>query len=145
MKPITSDMLQVAQMEKSEPFLVCGGPACQPFSTAGKRRGIEDPRGSLFIDFVRMIDGIRPRFFLMENVRGIVSAKLSNPLSYATTVLDVMLLYELDRLGYTAIAGELNAVDYRAPQFRERQFVVGTREHENVFLPTPTHFQRHRY
>lgn len=138
-----SDMLQVAQMEKGEPFLVCGGPPCQPFSTAGKRRGIEDPRGSLFIDFVRMIDGIKPRFFLMENVRGIDSARLSNSLPYATTVLDVV-LYEFDKLGYTTIFGVLNAVDYGAPQFRERLFIIGSRDHENVFLPTPTHFQRHQ-
>lgn len=56
-------LLELTDMKKGEPFLVCGGPPCQPFSTAGKRLGINDPRGSLFMDFVRMIDGIRPRLF----------------------------------------------------------------------------------
>lgn len=64
-------MLSSAGLQRGEAFLVCGGPPCQPFSTAGKRLGIEDPRGSLFKDFVRMIEGIHPRFFLMENVRGL--------------------------------------------------------------------------
>ena len=54
--------------------MICGGPPCQPFSTAGKRLGINDPRGSLFMDFIRMIDYIRPRFFVMENVKGIMTA-----------------------------------------------------------------------
>ena len=68
------DLLDKTGLSVGEPFLVCGGPPCQPFSTAGKRLGINDPRGSLFMDFIRMIDYIRPRFFIMENVKGIVSA-----------------------------------------------------------------------
>ncbi len=56
--------------------MICGGPPCQSFSTAGKRLGINDPRGSLFMDFIRMIDYIRPRFFVMENVKGIDGKQL---------------------------------------------------------------------
>ena len=59
-------MLDLAGLNVGEPFLVCGGPPCQPFSTAGKRLGINDPRGSLFMDYIRMIDYIKPRFFIME-------------------------------------------------------------------------------
>ncbi len=62
------EMLDLAGLEVGEAFLVCGGPPCQPFSTAGKRLGINDPRGSLFMDYIRMIDYIKPRFFVMENV-----------------------------------------------------------------------------
>ena len=58
-------ILDLAGLKVGEPFLICGGPPCQPFSTAGKRLGINDPRGSLFMDFIRMIDYIRPRFFIM--------------------------------------------------------------------------------
>ena len=61
------NLLEQAKMQIGEPFLICGGPPCQPFSTAGKRLGINDPRGSLFMEFIRMIDYIRPRFFVMEN------------------------------------------------------------------------------
>ena len=76
------DVLSATGLQVGEPFLICGGPPCQPFSTAGKRLGINDPRGSLFMDFIRMIDYIRPRFFIMENVKGIMSAPLKHaPLS----------------------------------------------------------------
>lgn len=71
-------MLDMAGLRVGEPFLVCGGPPCQPFSTAGKRLGINDPRGSLFMDYIRMIDYIEPRFFIMENVKGIMSAPLKH-------------------------------------------------------------------
>ncbi|MFR3494751.1 MAG: DNA cytosine methyltransferase [Blautia sp.] len=57
-------LLSLTGLHIGEPFLICGGPPCQPFSTAGKRLGINDPRGSLFMDFIRMIDYIRPRFLL---------------------------------------------------------------------------------
>ena len=63
------ELLNLTGMQIGEPFMICGGPPCQPFSTAGKRLGINDPRGSLFMDFIRMIDYIRPRFFVMENVK----------------------------------------------------------------------------
>ena len=53
-------LLSLTGLHIGEPFLICGGPPCQPFSTAGKRLGINDPRGSLFMDFIRMIDYIRP-------------------------------------------------------------------------------------
>ena len=48
-------LLDLTGLKIGEPFLICGGPPCQPFSTAGKRLGINDPRGSLFMDFIRMI------------------------------------------------------------------------------------------
>ena len=61
-----SELLNLTGLAPGEPFLICGGPPCQPFSTAGKRMGINDPRGSLFMDFIRMINSIRPRFFIMD-------------------------------------------------------------------------------
>ena len=70
-------VLALTDLRQGEPFLICGGPPCQPFSTAGKRLGINDPRGSLFMDFIRMIDYIRPRFFIMENVKGLVSSTIN--------------------------------------------------------------------
>jgi site-specific DNA-cytosine methylase len=53
-----------------------GEPPCQPFSTAGKRGSVGDPRGSLFMDFIRVVKEIQPRFFVMENVRGLLSAPI---------------------------------------------------------------------
>ncbi len=146
-------LLELTGLRVGEPFMVCGGPPCQPFSTAGKRLGINDPRGSLFMDFIRMIDYIRPRFFVMENVKGIVSSPLKHvsvkerekddPEQQLGTVLDVI-LSEFYKLGYKTIYGVLDAVNYGAPQFRERFVLIGSRDNEDIFLPMPTHFQMHQ-
>ena len=146
-------LLELTGLSVGEPFLICGGPPCQPFSTAGKRLGINDPRGSLFMDFIRMIDYIRPRFFVMENVKGIMSAPLkhvplaerdeNDPDQRLGTVLDVI-LSEFDKLGYKTVYGVLDAVNYGGPQFRERFVLIGSRDNEGIFLPIPTHFQMHQ-
>lgn len=147
-------LLDIAGLSPGEPFLICGGPPCQPFSTAGKRLGINDPRGSLFMDFIRMIDYIRPRFFIMENVKGLMSAPLKHiPIAQRDTatfnetnlgsVLEVI-LSEFDKLKYKTVYGILDAVNYGVPQFRERFVLIGSREQENIFLPFPTHFQMHQ-
>ena len=146
-------LLDFTRLSPGEPFLICGGPPCQPFSTAGKRLGINDPRGSLFMDFIRMIDYIRPRFFIMENVKGIMSAPLkyaplserdkADPEQKLGTVLDII-LSEFRKLGYKTVYGVLDAVNYGVPQFRERFVLIGSRDNEDIFLPIPTHFQMHQ-
>lgn len=146
-------LLELTGLKAGEPFMICGGPPCQPFSTAGKRLGINDPRGSLFMDFIRMIDYIRPRFFVMENVKGIISAPLKHstvdervkddPEQRLGTVLDVI-LSEFNILGYRTVYGILDAVNYGVPQFRERFVLIGSRDNEDIFLPIPTHFQMHQ-
>ncbi len=148
-----ADLLEQAGMAPGEPFLICGGPPCQPFSTAGKRLGINDPRGGLFMDFIRMIDYIRPRFFIMENVKGLISAPLKHiplakrdeddPEQRLGTVRDVILT-EFHKLGYKTVYGILDAVNYGVPQFRERFMLIGSRDNEDIFLPFPTHFQTHQ-
>lgn len=147
------ELLQITGLTRGEPFLLCGGPPCQPFSTAGKRLGINDPRGSLFMDFIRMIDYIRPRFFIMENVKGLMSSPLKHiPIverrkNYSgennDKVLNVI-LNEFSKLGYKTVYGVLDAVNYGVPQFRERFVMIGSRDNEDIFLPRPTHFQLHQ-
>lgn len=146
-------LLEATKLQRGETFLVCGGPPCQPFSTAGKRLGINDPRGSLFMDFIRMIDYMKPRFFVMENVKGLMSAPLkhlpmterddNDPEQKLGTVLDVV-LSEFKKLGYKTVYGVLDAVNYGVPQFRERFVLIGSRDQEDIFLPFPTHFQMHQ-
>lgn len=138
-------LLDAANLKVGEPFLICGGPPCQPFSTAGKRLGINDPRGSLFRDFVRMIDEIRPRFFVMENVKGLMSALLKDENGKETkaNVLDII-LDEFRKLNYKTVYGILDAVNYGVPQFRERFVLIGSRDNEGIFLPIPTHFRIHQ-
>lgn len=149
------EILKLSGLAREEPFLICGGPPCQPFSTAGKRLGINDPRGSLFMDYIRMIDAIRPRFFIMENVKGLISSSINHvplsernkenkdPRSQRGSVFKIV-LDEFDKLGYTTIYGVLDAVNYGVPQFRERLIIIGSRDHENIFLPMPSHFQLHQ-
>jgi DNA (cytosine-5)-methyltransferase 1 len=105
------------------------------------------------MDFIRMIDHIRPRFFIMENVKGIMSAPLKHvplterdtsvPEQQLGTVLEVILT-EFEKLGYKTVYGVLDAVNYGVPQFRERFVLIGSRDSENIFLPIPTQFQLHQ-
>lgn len=114
--------------------------------------GLGDPRGSLFMDFIRMIDYMRPRFFVMENVEGIMSAPPGNGPQPGRdksaqrrqgSALEII-IHEFERLGYKTAHGILDAVNYGAPQFRERFILIGSRDGEDIFLPLPTHFQMHQ-
>ena len=128
--------------------LVTGGPPCQPFSTAGKRGSVMDPRGSLFIDFIRIVKEVQPRFFLMENVRGLLSASLRHsPINqrgkdYPALELDEMngaalkvVLAEMKELGYNVVYNLLEAADYGVPQNRSRVVFIGSRDGEAATFP----------
>lgn len=138
----SSEILQRAGLAKGDAFLLCGGPPCQPFSTAGKRLGINDPRGSLFMDYVRMVDETRPRFFAFENVKGLTSIAVDKG-GKPGGVLEII-LSEFNRIGYKTVYGVLDAVHYGVPQFRERMVIIGSRDNEDIFLPAPTHFMKHQ-
>lgn len=138
----SSEILQRAGLATGEAFLLCGGPPCQPFSTAGKRLGINDPRGSLFMDYVRMVDETRPRFFVFENVKGLTSIAVDKG-GKPGGVLEII-LSEFHRIGYKTVYGVLDAVHYGVPQFRERMVILGSRDNEDIFLPAPTHFMKHQ-
>ena len=118
-------LLDMTGLNVGEPFMICGGPPCQPFSTAGKRLGINDPRGSLFMDFIRMIDYIRPRFFVMENVRGM-----------ATRIDEIVDNFRM-ALGdeYSFAYALLNAADFGIPQNRLRLYVIGIRKDLKIDYP----------
>jgi DNA (cytosine-5)-methyltransferase 1 len=101
--------------------LVFGGPPCQGFSTMGKRN-VDDPRNSLVGEFVRVIDELRPKAFVMENVPGM---QIGTTKGYFDFVVET-----LGSLGYriTTPPRTLIATDFGAPQKRERLFVIGIRE-----------------
>ena len=138
----SNTILEKSGLAKGEAFLLCGGPPCQPFSTAGKRLGINDPRGSLFMDYVHMVSEIRPRFFVFENVKGLTSIAVDKG-GEPGGVLEII-LSEFQRIGYKTVYGVLDAVNYGVPQFRERMIIIGSRDNENIFLPTQTHFMKHQ-
>ena len=136
-------LLKPAGLKKGEVFAVIGGPPCQSFSTAGKRLGVNDARGSLYLQFIQVVSAIRPRFFVMENVKGLASS-LSDPSDKQSPPLLEHILGLFHQLGYRTVHGVLDAVNYGTAQFRERLVVVGSRDGEDVFLPYPTHFHVHQ-
>ncbi len=150
----TAEILRRAGMAAGDAFAVVGGPPCQSFSTAGKRGSIIDERGSLFREFIRVVREAQPRFFVFENVKGLISAPIrhvphinrNRPLTPEEEPGSAfrMIYNEMEQLGYRMVFGILDAVNYGVPQFRERLVVIGSRDNENVFLPQPTHFMRHQ-
>jgi DNA (cytosine-5)-methyltransferase 1 len=75
----STQLLQAAHLQKGEPTLVAGGPPCQPFSRAGKRETVETDDGKLFLEFVRVVQETQPRWFLFENVKGLMQSRTLVP------------------------------------------------------------------
>lgn len=96
--------------------VICGGFPCQAFSIAGKRRGFEDTRGTLFFEIARFASILRPRYLFLENVKGLLNHE--GGATFET------ILRALDELGYDAEWEVHNSKDY-VPQNRERVFIVG--------------------
>ena len=99
--------------------LFVGGSPCQSFSLVGKQRGLEDTRGTLFYEYARLVSEIRPKIFIYENVKAVLSNDNGNTWKTMQKVFD--------DLGYTWKYQILNAKNYGIPQNRERIFVVGFR------------------
>lgn len=176
-------ILAAARAKRGEIDLIAGGPPCQSFSRSGKRASVDDDRGQLFVEFVRIVRELRPRWFLFENVKGLLltkttvwkiicsacGAKYLPPFDAdrveperADTApecencgsLDThwkiehnkkagaleLIVSEFERIGYGCESFVLNAVDYGAPQHRERLFIIGSRDAEAFKLPAATHF-----
>lgn len=96
---------------------IIGGPPCQSWSEAGARRGINDHRGQLFFEYIRILKDKQPKFFLAENVSGILHAKHSNALKN--------IIHEFSEAGYSVSVKLLNAKDFLVPQDRKRVIIVG--------------------
>jgi DNA (cytosine-5)-methyltransferase 1 len=107
--------------------LFVGGSPCQSFSLVGKQRGLEDTRGTLFYEYARLIDEIRPKVFMYENVRAVTSHDGGKTWAKMQQVFQ--------ELGYDFSWKILNAKDYGIPQNRERLFVVGFRKDLTLACP----------
>lgn len=105
---------------KGEIDLFVGGSPCQSFSLVGKQRGLEDTRGTLFYEYARLIDEIKPKVFIYENVRAVISHDGGKTWKKMQQVFA--------ELGYNFNWAVLNAKNYGIPQNRERLFVVGIRD-----------------
>lgn len=104
--------------------LFVGGSPCQSFSIAGKRKGFEDDRGNLFFEFIRLINEIKPKVFIFENVKGLLKKEIFE-----------IVEEEIKNTGYTYYKQVLNAKDYGIPQNRQRLFIVGFLEETDFKFP----------
>ena len=150
------EVLAAVGLQPGELDVLVGGPPCQSFSTAGRRGTVQDPRGTLLWQFLRFVEVMQPRFFLMENVRGLLSAAIRHralaerpekggppldPDEQAGSVIRQFAddLQNIPGARYHLDIFEVNAVNYGAPQLRERAIFVGNRFNERVDFPDPTH------
>lgn len=112
-----------------------GGPPCQSWSVADSQRGLEDKRGRMFLTYINIINNKKPKFFLIENVKGLLTDKFKD------TFDDFVARLQLAR--YDVEWKLLDAVDYGVPQNRERVFIIGFRKDLEIKykFPEPTHLE----
>lgn len=139
-KVIVGDITQINDFDNLLPKNIkidgiIGGPPCQGFSLSGNRDK-NDPRNSLFMEFVRFVNHYKPQFFVMENVTGILSMKTKENKLVKDYILD-----EYDKAGYNVKICKLNAAEYGVPQSRIRVVFIGIRKDlkfdEDKIYPKP--------
>ncbi len=135
-KLIKGDICKVSSDEFPYCDGIIGGPPCQSWSEAGSLKGINDPRGQLFYQYIRILKDKQPKFFLAENVKGMMAKR------HDSAVKNI--ISEFEDAGYDVFVHLLNAADYGVPQDRERVFYVGFRKDLNVNFdmpPTPYEYK----
>lgn len=147
------EVMKVTGIKPGDLDILVGGPPCQSFSTAGRRGTTQDPRGTLLWQFLRFVEVMQPKVFVMENVRGLISAALKHrpisergqrelsPDEMPGSVVDLFArdLQALSGCSYHMDVFEVNSVNYGAPQIRERVLFIGNRFNVQVDFPQPTH------
>lgn len=133
-KVVCKDIREYTPTEERIDFII-GGPPCQTFSAAGARasgvNGMDDKRGTLFEEYVRILKLTKPKGFLFENVYRIVGAQGGKPWK--------MIQESFKNAGYKLFWRILDAADYGVPQHRERLIIVGVRDDNQFLFPSPTH------
>ena len=153
LKVTTAEILEKARLRVGEPTVITGGSPCQPFSTAGKRLSIEEARGNLVFEFLRVVKEAQPEYFVFENVAGLVTAAIKHISFYERikkkntelakehqlgSAFEVILTGFKDS-GYHIDWGVLNAADFGAAQKRRRLIIIGSKYDSKISLPIPTH------
>lgn len=120
--------------------VIFGGPPCQAFSTAGARRAFNDERGNVFLQYIKIIEKIKPTYVVIENVRGL----LSTPYPYKDITAPIKggalceILDRLKKAGYAVTFELYNAANFGAPQIRERVVIIGKLGKNKVPYLSPT-------
>jgi DNA-methyltransferase (dcm) len=126
---IKGDICQISSDAFPECDGIIGGPPCQSWSEAGSLRGIEDPRGQLFYEYIRILKDKKPKFFLAENVKGMMANRHSKAVEGIVS--------QFEDAGYDVFIKLLNANDYGVPQDRNRVFYVGFRKDLGINFEFP--------
>lgn len=117
-------LLIKAHIKKGELDVLVGGPPCQGFSMANRKRILDDPRNRLFVHFIKIVGDVLPKVVLIENVPGLKSDPVCSEI-----------IGEFMKIGYTLNVEVLNAADFGVPQLRERMFFIGARNSKKFVLP----------
>ncbi len=147
------DILKSAGLdEKDEISLIVGGPPCQAFSTAGKRKAFQDERGNVFIKFIELAISLNPKYFIIENVRGLLSCPLVHKphnergIEFTESAEDSMkggalnyILKMIKASGYAYSFNLYNSANFGTPQIRERVIIVCSRNGVKPPYIEPTH------
>jgi DNA (cytosine-5)-methyltransferase 1 len=139
-------------IHRGDLFAIVGGPPCQAFSTAGRRLGLNDDRGNVFLHFIHLILELQPKYAIFENVRGLLSAPLrhrphefrgaGHPILHDDEKPGGALLHILNLLergGYATTFTLYNSANYGVPQVRERLIFFASREGSAVPFISPSH------
>lgn len=129
-------IVNIPSIEIPEAIGLIGGPPCQSWSEAGSLRGINDHRGQLFFEFIRILRDKKPLFFLAENVSGMLAGRHSSALEN--------IKQHFKDSGYKLSFKMLNAHDYKVPQDRKRVFFVGYRDDLGIEFEFPKEFDTKR-
>lgn len=120
------DIRQILSLDIPDCIGIVGGPPCQSWSEAGRQKGIQDDRGRLFLEYIRILRDKQPLFFLAENVSGMLHKK------HEVALNNILVAFK--EAGYEVSFQLLNAVDFNVPQHRKRVIFVGFRQDlEKVF------------
>lgn len=124
------EIMDFCNIKPGELDVFDGSPPCQGFSTSGKRE-VNDPRNDLFLAYCKLVKGLQPKVFLMENVSGMVKGKMRGRF--------IEIMKELKKLNYDVKCKQMNSMHYGVPQSRERLIFIGLRNDINkkIHFPIP--------
>ncbi len=153
------DIRRAAGLQDDEEIdLIVGGPPCQAFSTAGKRQGFNDDRGNVFLKYLELCIELRPKYFVIENVRGLLSCPLAhrphdqrgegfpdlNEDELKGGALNFV-LHRIEQSGYSYSFNLYNAANFGTPQIRERVIIICSRDGKRPPFLMPTHSEDGSY
>lgn len=130
----TRSITDVPSSDIPDAIGIVGGPPCQSWSEAGAQRGINDKRGQLFLEYIRVLKDKQPFFFLAENVPGILHPRHSEAFA--------RIINEFNEAGYNVVHRLLNANDYGVPQDRQRVIIIGYHKKLNKKFEYPKPFKQ---